>query len=179
MRRISLAATVLVASVAGASLAAQQVTKPTVTGVTNFSKLETTIACAGATTPAGVAEVKKLGYKSIINLRQANEPGAEVEAEAAAAKAAGIAYIHLPLNGASPDPAVVDQFLAAVGDAANQPAFVHCASGNRAAALWMVKRLVVDGWDADRASTEATALGLTSPALKTFAMDYAASHRKP
>ena len=52
------------------------------------------------------------------------------------------------------------------------------ASGNRAAALWMIKRLVVDGWDADRASTEATALGLTNPALKTFAMDYAASHKK-
>ena len=42
----------------------------------------------------------------------------------------------------------------------------------------MIKRLVVDGWDADRASTEATALGLTSPALKTFAMDYASTHTK-
>ena len=71
-----------------------------------------------------------------------------------------------------------DRFLSAVGDPVNQPVFVHCASGNRAAALWMIKRLVVDGWDADRASTEATALGLTNPGLKTFAMDYAASHKK-
>ena len=55
---------------------------------------------------------------------------------------------------------------------------VHCASGNRAAAFWMIKRLMVDGWDADRAGTEAAALGLTNPALKTFAMDYAASHKK-
>ena len=125
-----------------------------------------------------MAEVKKLGYKTIINLRQASEAGAEVDAEAAAAKTEGVKYVHLPVNSASPDPAIVDQFLSAVGDPANQPVFVHCASGNRAAALWMIKRLVVDGWDADRASTEATALGLTSPALKTFAMDYAASHKK-
>jgi uncharacterized protein (TIGR01244 family) len=155
-----------------------QVTRPTVAGVTNFAKLETTIACAGATTPAGVAEVKKLGYKTVINLRQASEPGADIEAESAAAKEAGIKYVHLPLNSASPDPAVVEQFLDAVGDPANQPVFVHCASGNRAAALWMVKRMVVDGWDAERASTEATALGLTSPALKTFAIDYAANHKR-
>jgi uncharacterized protein (TIGR01244 family) len=155
-----------------------QVTKPAVAGVTNFAKVESTIACAGATTPAGVGEVKKLGYNTIINLRQASEAGADVDAEAAAAKDIGIKYVHLPLNGSQPDPAVVDQFLVAVGDPANQPVFVHCASGNRAAALWMIKRLVIDGWDADKASTEATALGLTSPALKTFAMDYAASHKR-
>lgn len=176
MRTRILGAVLVVMCVAGSALA-QTVTKPTVAGVTNFARLESTIACAGATTASGVAEVKKLGYKTIINLRQANEPGAEVEAEAAAARAAGVKYVHLPVNGASPDPALVDQFITAVGEPANQPVFVHCASGNRAAAFWMIKRLVVDGWDADRASTEAAALGLTSPALKTFAVDYAASHK--
>jgi len=177
MRKHSLSAALLAAMlVAGSAWA--QVSKPTVAGVTNFARLESTIACAGATTPAGVAEVKKLGYTTIINLRQASEAGAEVDAEAVAAKTEGVKYFHLPVNSASPDPAIVDQFLSAVGDPANQPVFVHCASGNRAAALWMIKRLVVDGWDADRASTEATALGLTSPALKTFAMDYAAAHKK-
>jgi protein tyrosine phosphatase (PTP) superfamily phosphohydrolase (DUF442 family) len=65
-----------------------------------------------------------------------------------------------------------------VTDPANQPAFVHCASGNRAAALWMVKRLLVDGWDADRAASEATALGMSNPALKQFALDYSAAHKR-
>jgi uncharacterized protein (TIGR01244 family) len=161
-----------------ATLAAAQVTKETVPGITNFSRLETTIACAGATTPAGVAEVKRLGYASIINLRQASEAGADVEGEAAAAKAANITYIHLPFNTASPDPAVVDQFLTAVTAKANQPAFVHCASANRASALWMIKRMLADGWDADRAGKEAADLGLTSAALKNFALEYVAAHKK-
>ena len=177
MRTQILGAALVALSLSG-SLFAQTVTKPTVAGVTNFAKLESTIACAGATNASAVPDLKKLGYKTIINLRQASEPGADVDAEAAAARAAGVKYVHLPVNGASPDPATVDQFIAAVGEPANQPVFVHCASGNRAAAFWMIKRLVVDGWDADRASTEATALGLTSPALKTFAMDYAATHKK-
>jgi len=159
------------------TLNAQGVTKETVPGVTNFARVETTIACAGATTPGAVAGIKKMGYASIINLRQASEPGADIEGEAAAAKAASITYVHLPFNAASPDPAVVDAFLKAVTAPANQPVFLHCASANRAAALWMIKRIQVDKWDADRAGAEAAALGLTSPALKTFALDYVQAHK--
>lgn len=170
--------TVAVAVSLLASSAYAQVTTPTVAGVRNFAKLESTIACGGATTPEGVAELKKLGYASIVNLREATETGAEVEAEAAAAKDAGVRYVHLPMNGAKPDPAVADTFLKAIVDPANQPVFVHCGSGNRAAALWMIKRMVVDGWDADKAGTEAAALGLRSEALKKFALDYAASRKK-
>ena len=154
-----------------------QVTKETVPGITNFARVGTTIACAGATTAASMAEVKKLGFNSVINLRMATENGANIEEETAAAKAAGLNYVHLPMNSASPDAAVVDDFLAALAKPANQPAFVHCASGNRAAALWMIKRIKVDGWDVDRASTEAAALGLTNPALKTFAIDYVSGHQ--
>jgi uncharacterized protein (TIGR01244 family) len=168
----------VVAATLAPCVARAQVTKESVPGVTNFSRVETTIACAGATTPAAVAELKKMGYASIINLRQASEAGADVDAEAAAAKAAGVIYVSLPFNGASPDPSVVDQFLKAVTAPANQPVFLHCASANRAAALWMIKRMTVDGWDADRASAEATALGLSSSALKTFALEYAAAHKK-
>ena len=117
-----------------------------------------------------------MGYNSVINLRTPGEAGAELEAEAAAAKTAGINYVHLPFNAQAPDPALVDNFLKAIGDKANQPAFIHCASANRAAALWLVKRIAVDKWDVARATEEATALGLTSPALKTFAIEQAQKH---
>jgi uncharacterized protein (TIGR01244 family) len=168
---------VLVAGVGGGIAGAQNVTKETLPGVTNFARLETTIACAGATTPQAVAGLKQMGYAAIINLREASEAGADIDAEAAAAKSAGITFIHLPFNTASPNPAVVDTFLKAVTDAKNQPAFVHCASGNRAAAMWMIKRMQVDKWDAERAGTEAAALGLTNGALKTFAIQYVETHR--
>jgi uncharacterized protein (TIGR01244 family) len=159
---------------AGAIVAAQSpVTKQSVPGIVNFAKVETTVACAGATTPAALVEVKRMGYASVINLRQASEPGADIEASAAAAKAAGLNYIHIPFNTASPDATAVDTFIKAVTDKANQPAFIHCASANRAAALWMIKRIAVDKWDVERASTEAAALGLTSPALKAFAIEQA------
>lgn len=169
---------IIVAASASIAVAQSQVRKQTVPGITNFAQVETTVACAGAVTPASVAAIKKMGFGSIINLRLANEQGADVDAEAAAAKAAGINFVHLPLNGASPDPAVVDRFLKTVSESGNQPAFIHCASGNRAAAMWLIKRVLVDKWDNDRAIAEAADLGLTSQPLKTFALDYIQTHKK-
>jgi uncharacterized protein (TIGR01244 family) len=174
--RAIIAAALAVSAVAVAG-AQSEVTKGSIPGVVNFGYIGKMVACAGATAPAALAEIRKMGYASVINLRVATEPGAEIEASAAAAKAAGLAFIHLPFNAAAPDPKVVDGFLAAVTDPKNQPAFIHCASANRAAALWMVKRMVVDKWDADRAGTEAAALGLTSPALRTFAIEQAQARK--
>jgi uncharacterized protein (TIGR01244 family) len=161
-----------------AQAASAQATRETVPGITNLARLDTTIACAGAITPASLADIKRLGYQTVINLRQPTERGADIEGERTAAAAAGVTFVNLPFNSASPDPGVVEQFLTAVTAPENQPVFVHCASGNRAAALWMIKRMVVDGWDGDRAESEAASLGLTSPGLKSFAREYAASHRK-
>ena len=50
--------TVAAALVFGTGLAqAQTVTKETLTGVTNFAKLDTTIACAGATSGAALRSI--------------------------------------------------------------------------------------------------------------------------
>lgn len=154
-----------------------QVTKPEVAGIRNFARLETTVACAGAITPEAVPEIKKMGFASIVNLREASEPGANVEAEGAAAKAAGLKYFHVPFNGAMPSPTAAGLFLSAITEPGSEPAFIHCAGGNRAAAMWLIKRLAVDRWDVKRATAEAKALGLTSPALEEFAILYVQTHK--
>jgi uncharacterized protein (TIGR01244 family) len=157
---------------------AQEVTKENVDGVTNFHRLETTVACAGAIKADAVPEIKKFGFASIINLREASEDGANLEGEAAAAKAADIRYYSIPFNSAAPDPAVADKFIEAITQKGSDPAFIHCAGGGRAATMWFIKRLVIDHWDVDRAAKEATDLGMTSPKLKQFAIDYAQTHKR-
>jgi len=161
-----------------AGSAQAQVTKETVPGITNLARVQTTVACAGAVTPSSVAGIKKMGFASIINLRLPSEAGADIEGETAAAKAAGINFFHIPFDGANPDPAVADRFMKTITEDGNAPAFIHCASGNRAAAMWLIKRILIDKWDADRASEEASQLGLTNPKLKAFALDYAQNHKK-
>ena len=160
------------------TIAQAQVTKDSVQGITNLARVETTVACAGAVTPSAVSEIKKMGFVSIINLRQPSEQGADIDGETAAAKTAGIKFYNIPFNNAAPDTAVVDKFLQTINQPGNQPAFIHCASGNRAAAMWFVKRVLVDKWDLDKAGAEAAGLGLTNATLKNFMLDYIKSHSK-
>lgn len=155
----------------------QEVTREPLEGARNFARLGTTVACAGATSAEAFPAIKKAGFVSVINLRLASEPGADVEKEEAAAKALGLRYFHVPFDG-KPDPAAADRFLDAITTPGAEPAFIHCAGGNRAASMWLIKRLVVDGWDEDRAIKEAMALGQTSETLRQFALEYAASRRK-
>src|ERR1700687_3403657 len=82
---------------------AQEVTKETVDGITNFNRLETTVACSGAIKATAVPEIKKFGFASIINLRQASEDGANLEAEGAAATTADIRYYSIPFHKSFPD----------------------------------------------------------------------------
>jgi uncharacterized protein (TIGR01244 family) len=163
--------------VAAASVSAQ-VKKGEVPGITNYSRVDATVGCGGATQPAAMAALKKEGFVSVINLREANEEGANVDAGRAAAQTAGLKYIHLPFNVASPDPALVDNFLAAVADKKNQPVYIHCGSANRVGAVWMIKRVLQDGWQIDQAQEEAEAIGLTNARLKTFATNYINTHKK-
>ena len=108
-----------------ASAAAAQVVKQDVPGIRNFAKVESTVACAGAITADVIPQIKKMGYASIINLRLATEPGADIEVHTAAAKAAGIPYIHIPFSATNPDPAAVDAFLKAITAPGVAPAFIH------------------------------------------------------
>jgi uncharacterized protein (TIGR01244 family) len=155
-----------------------QVTKSEMAGVRNYSRVDATVGCGGAVDPAAMAGLKKEGYASVINLRQASEPGADIDAGRAAAQAAGLKYIHLPFNVAAPDSKVVDAFLAAVADKTNQPVFIHCGSANRVGGVWMIKRVLQDKWALDRARTEAEAIGLSNPQMAAFANEYIKAHTK-
>jgi uncharacterized protein (TIGR01244 family) len=167
------------AVMAGVVITAAQVKKSEMPGVTNYSRVDATIGCGGATQPSAMAGLSKEGFKSVINLRLANEQGVDIDASRAATEAAGMKYLHLPFDVASPDPALVDNFLAAVSNTANQPVYIHCGSANRVGAVWMIKRVLQDGWDVPKAQEEAEAIGLTNPRLKTFATNYIAEHKKP
>lgn len=157
---------------------AQEVTKENVDGIVNFRRLETTVACSGATKPEAMPKIKDMGFVAVINLREPTEPGANVQEEGTAATAAGLRYFSIPFSASSPDPASADKFLDAITTKGTEPAFIHCAGGGRAATMWFIKRVVVDHWEIDRAVKEATDLGMSSPKLKQFAIDYVQTHKR-
>jgi uncharacterized protein (TIGR01244 family) len=186
MRRTLLVACLVAAVTATAAARAHQTPPPAsqtppasaIEGVRNYTKVDATIGCAGATDVKAMATIATFGYKAVLNLREATEAGANIDESRAAAEAAGLKYIHLPFKGSAPDPKVADEFLKVVGNTDNQPLFIHCGSANRVGAMWLIKRMLVDGWSEERAVAEAKTIGLTSEALQKFALEYVATHKQ-
>ena len=168
--------TVLACAAFATPLLAQ--TKGEYPGVTNFTRVDATVACGGATEVATLDHLKKDGFKTVINLRLASEPGANIEQNQAKAKDLGLNYVHLPFSGGSPDPKVVDSFLATIADKSNQPVYIHCASAQRVGTVWLVKRVLQDNYSLEKAANEAHAIGLSNPGLEKFALQYIADHKK-
>ncbi len=152
---------------------AQRDTAPA--GVSNYTRVDATVACAGATPVQALHDLKKSGFVSVINFRMPEEPGANIEESKATAAKVGLKYIHLPHR--TPTSEIAEAFLKAVADPANQPVYIHCASANRVGAMWFIKRVKLDGWDVDRAMKEAELIGLRAENLKTFALDYVSAKR--
>jgi uncharacterized protein (TIGR01244 family) len=172
---------VMVAALFVASASAE-IQKDDLPGVLNFSRIDTPAGFAGspvgfggATQASAMPQLRSDGFVTVINLRTAAEEGVDVDAGRAAADAVGLSYIHLPFNSAEPDPDIVDKFLAIVGDESNQPVYIHCGSATRAAALWMIGRVLEDGWETEAAAKEAEAIALNPDSAIGFATTYLAS----
>ena len=102
--------------------------------------LSETVFVTGQIQPDDVAEFADRGVAIIVNNRpdreEADQPaGAEIEA---AARAAGIDYVHIPIVDA-----FAEEKVAAMGDAlanAEGNVVIFCKSGTRSAYLWALAR---------------------------------------
>jgi len=130
-----------------------------------------------------VSELWRRGFKTFIDVA----PDGDGEALAAAARGVGMKYIAMPIardaDGSQFDMAKIEPAIKAISDPANQPVFLHSANGHSSAMLWMIKRVVSDGWTAEQAGAEAATIGLVNddpsvPALWKFAQDYISTRSK-
>ena len=153
-------------------------TKQDRAGIVNYTRVDAVVACGGATETSALDGLAKDGFKTVINLRLPTEAGANIEANAAHAKEVGLNYVSIPFNGQQPDPKAVDAFLATIAKKANQPVFIHCGSASRVGGMWLIKRVLQDGWAVDKATAEAKLIGLRSEPLEKFALAYIESHKK-
>jgi uncharacterized protein (TIGR01244 family) len=134
------------------------------------------ISTGGQPTDTAFAKLAANGYRAVLNLRTGSE-GIDLQHEREAAEKAGLRYVSIPIVSSAPKPEQVDEFIKAVKDPVNHPMLIHCGSANRVGAFWMIYRVVDQGWPEDKALDEATKIGLTSPALKTFAHEYIVAHQ--
>ena len=141
-------------------------------GIETFHPVTTTVALGSNAATEAMPALKKAGFDVVIVIREDVEEGYDRQKSERAATAAGLRFIAIPFNRATPDPAAVRKFLDVVAAPENKYAYVYCHTGQRVATMWLVKRVRQDGWAFDRAMAEAESLGLTRPELKQFAADF-------
>jgi uncharacterized protein (TIGR01244 family) len=105
--------------------------------VKNYLRAAPFVGTGGIVDPKGYAELKKLGFKTIVNLNTAKE-GAEAEGKGI--KAAGLDYVGIPVSTEAPDANEVAAFSKYVNDPKYYPILVHCESANRVGAMWALYR---------------------------------------
>lgn len=125
-----------------------------------FRKIDDKTYASPQIAVADIAEAKALGVGLIINNRPEDEspdqtPGAEIEA---AASAAGIAYVAIPVTHAGfsmPQVEAMQDALAAAGD---KPVLAYCRSGTRSTLLWALAQARM-GMTTDAISAQAAGAG--------------------
>jgi sulfide:quinone oxidoreductase len=179
MRRLIPIVLAMAASLAPALIAQSPAPQKAVTapmpGIDTFHPVTTTLACGSNARPEAMPALAKAGFRSVISFRMDGEADYDRPSAERAASEAGLRFVSIPFNREQPDPKAVDRFLEVIRAGETSPAYIYCATGQRAAAMWLIKRVKQDGWAPAQALAEAEALGLTRPELKTFAMEYVAS----
>lgn len=104
----------------------------------DFRRVNDRLSVSPQITPQEVAEAKAMGFVAIVNNRPDGEApdqpaGAEIEA---AAKAAGLAYVHIPVRG-MPTREQVGETHAAI-EGAGGPVLAFCRSGTRCINTWSI-----------------------------------------
>jgi thiosulfate/3-mercaptopyruvate sulfurtransferase len=133
-------------------------------GATEFYA-DADVLIGGQPSAEQLREFADRGVTMVINCRTATEGSTLGFSESALAKKLGITYVEIPLGGNEGyQPEDVDALSAALGKRTGAGTTVlHCASGGRAAQLWLAHLVKTEGLALDAAQDRLRAIGLIRP----------------
>lgn len=119
-------------------------------GVENFYKVSDQLYRGAQPTAEGMEQLKKLGIKTVINLRSLHSDREEIGD-------VNLTYEHIYMKPWHPEDEDLVRFLKIVTDPNRAPAFVHCQRGaDRTGTMCAVYRIAVQGWSRTDAIEEMT-----------------------
>lgn len=142
-------------------------------GLTNAVRIGD-VVLAEQPSPAVLSDLRHSGFGTVINLR----PDAEMTfQESVLVGATGLTYVSIPLTPTDAGPKEINRFLEAVRAAheRKEQIFIHCSSGNRAAALWATYEITDLKVPPELAVQRARQAGMKSPELVGLIGQYARS----
>lgn len=134
----------------------------------NFHKVRAGLYRGGHPDTAGVAYLKKLGVKTIVDLEVADlieaTPG-QISQELDDASSAGITVLRYPMSAFEPAlsarfDANMDSLQSVLADKSRQPIYVHCKHGqDRTGLVVGLERVEHEGWAPKKAHDEMVSIG--------------------
>ena len=135
-------------------------------GVPNLYKVSDNLYRGAQPSAEGMRQLKKLGIKTIINLRFIHSDRGKI-------KGTELDYEHIHMTTWNPHTKKVVRFLQIVTDSNRTPVFVHCHRGiDRAGVLCAIYRIVVEGWNKDEAIEEMTKGSFALRSVQKNLVDY-------
>ena len=135
----------------------------------NFHQVNENVYRGGQPSADGWPSLAKLGVKTVVDLRRADEHSTEEEAKAV--QAAGMKYVNVPMKGVvAPSEDQVSKVLSLLLNSPD-PVFVHCKRGaDRTGTIIACYRMTHDRWNNKQAFSEAKSLGMawTQFGLKSY-----------
>jgi len=111
------------------------------------------------------------GIKTVISLRTLQEFVTFNEKKLVSL--ARINFINVPFRKAdNMSDEVIGRLRGYLSDTENHPILLHCGSADRTAAIWMIRRVLDNGWTLPEALAEAKEIGLRTPELEQRAKEY-------
>ena len=146
-------------------------------GVANAGKISDVLIRGAQPSAQGLAELKKLGVTTIVDLRGNSGP---VAWERAQAEALGMHFVDIPVSGwSAPSNAQVAQFLKLFQQDPAQKIFVHCYFGrDRTGVMVAAYRMTQQNWTPEQAVTEMYSFGFHAslyPAMKAYVRRFPAT----
>ncbi|HEY6392521.1 MAG TPA: tyrosine-protein phosphatase [Bryobacteraceae bacterium] len=128
-------------------------------GIKNFHQVNEHVYRGAQPTDEGLQYLAKIGVKTVIDLREADE---RAQAEEGVVTAAGMKYVNVPMTGLTPPTeAEIARILGILEDDNASAVFVHCKQGvDRTGAVIAAYRIDHDHWDNARALSEAKSEGM-------------------
>lgn len=124
-----------------------------VEGVPRLHKVTDDLYRGAQPTAEGIKQLKKMGVKTIINVRSFHSDRDEIGSSA-------LAYEQIHMKVWHPEEKEVVRFLQIVANEDRTPAFVHCWKGSdRTGLMCAVYRVAICGWSKEEAISEMTGGG--------------------
>lgn len=146
---------------------------PAQEGIYNFGKVSEGLYRGAQPDEAGIQNLKRLGIKTIVNLRM---PDDVLSGEETQAHANGITYTNVPLRGLGrPTDEQVKNVLALI-ETLPAPVFVHCQHGcDRTGTIVACYRIQHDKWLSETALDEAGHYGMSpfERGMRKFVKEFA------